>query len=492
MSSARPCGRPSRPSPGWPSPWSWPTRPSRLVSTVICPPGTTRSSIGGSSTSRPSGWPESEHRICRTGPASVISTSTSAGLLAELHHAKGRTRRSHLDLVPRARGGRLFSAAADLFIWVTQCLQQPAVRSSATARAGPTPSAGCWPSTTGPGGAPRHCCPGTGFPWWAGPGSLPGAQRHGRAPRVPGEPDPGPHEPRGPARTRSSTGRHAPPHLMERPYLRPVYDVPEFRGPDGVAALRRVVGREPGHAGAGTRARPGPGAGRPGGGPGVLAHRALALLPDEGTGSKGAHHGPPREGEDDALRLAGHLAGLAWLAAPDDPACRRCAGLSSPGGPMPRRPPWPTACLVGGPGVRRGTVRAADLTPDAGRSWHPPNWDDVARGIAIPAQLLILVRCPLGVIAVNAVTTRSTRPEGQKSPPGRAPGPRARGSDRPPVGTGPGGPSAWPWPLPWSSEMQLPPHLRGQPRGDQAGPGHLQALLGDDDHRHHRGRGGFS
>ena len=32
------------------------------------------------------------------------------------------------------------------------------------------------------------------------------------------------------------------------------------------------------------------------------------------------------------------------------------------------------------------------------------------------------------------------------------------------------------------------PDLRGQPGRYQAGPGHLQALLGDDDHRHHRRR----
>jgi hypothetical protein len=106
---------------------------------------------------------------------------------------------------------------------------------------------------------------------------------------------------------------------MQRPYLRPVYDEPEF--------VVRTVWRLYGGWWDGNPATLKPAPERDlalelaalAGGPGVLADRALALLPDEGTGSKGAHHGPPGEGDDDALRLAGHLAELAWLAAPDDP-----------------------------------------------------------------------------------------------------------------------------------------------------------------------------
>ncbi len=46
-----------------------------------------------------------------------------------------------------------------------------------------------------------------------------------------------------------------PAHLMDRPYLQPVYDEPGVRGPQRLAPLRRVVGRQPGHPEAGPRAR---------------------------------------------------------------------------------------------------------------------------------------------------------------------------------------------------------------------------------------------
>jgi alkyl sulfatase BDS1-like metallo-beta-lactamase superfamily hydrolase len=99
-----------------------------------------------------------------------------------------------------------------------------------------------------------------------------------------------------------------PAHLMERPYLRPVYDEPEF--------VVRTVWRLYGGWWDGNPATLKPAPERDlarelatlAGGPGVLADRALALLPGPGT-----------ESSDEALRLAGHLAELAWLAAPDDP-----------------------------------------------------------------------------------------------------------------------------------------------------------------------------
>ncbi len=46
----------------------------------------------------------------------------------------------------------------------------------------------------------------------------------------------------------------------------------------------------------------------------LLAERALALL------EEGRPGGAPGTADDAALRLAGHLAELAWLAAPGDPA----------------------------------------------------------------------------------------------------------------------------------------------------------------------------
>ena len=104
-----------------------------------------------------------------------------------------------------------------------------------------------------------------------------------------------------------------PAHLMARPYLRPVYDEPEFvvRSVwrlyggwwDGnPATLRpapeRVLARELADLS---------------GGPGALADRALELLARAPTPDGGG-------GDEGVLRLAGHLAELAWLAAPDDPA----------------------------------------------------------------------------------------------------------------------------------------------------------------------------
>jgi len=104
----------------------------------------------------------------------------------------------------------------------------------------------------------------------------------------------------------------APAHLVARPYLQPVYDEPEFvvRGVwrlyggwwDGNPATlqpapERALARELADLA---------------GGPGALAERALALLEPVGPGTDTA--------DDGALRLAGHLAELAWEADPLDPA----------------------------------------------------------------------------------------------------------------------------------------------------------------------------
>jgi alkyl sulfatase BDS1-like metallo-beta-lactamase superfamily hydrolase len=96
-----------------------------------------------------------------------------------------------------------------------------------------------------------------------------------------------------------------PQHLLDRPYLRPVYDEPEFV----VRNVWRLYGGwytgDPAHL------KPSPAAelateiASLAGGPGVLAERALALL------------------EAGDLRLAGHLAELAAQAAPTDPAVHR-------------------------------------------------------------------------------------------------------------------------------------------------------------------------
>ncbi|HVB94577.1 MAG TPA: alkyl sulfatase dimerization domain-containing protein [Acidimicrobiales bacterium] len=102
-----------------------------------------------------------------------------------------------------------------------------------------------------------------------------------------------------------------PERLMERPYLQPVYDEPEF--------IVRTVWRLYGGWWDGNPATLKPAPERAlavelaelAGGAGVLADRALSLVADPGP------NGATDPG-DHALRLAGHLAELAWLAAPDD------------------------------------------------------------------------------------------------------------------------------------------------------------------------------
>ena len=102
-----------------------------------------------------------------------------------------------------------------------------------------------------------------------------------------------------------------PADLEARPYLRPVYDEPEF--------IVRNIWRLYGGWWDGNPATLKPAPERVlaaelaglAGGPAVLADRALALATADGA-----------DGQDDdtGQRLAGHLAELAWLAAPDDDA----------------------------------------------------------------------------------------------------------------------------------------------------------------------------
>jgi alkyl sulfatase BDS1-like metallo-beta-lactamase superfamily hydrolase len=109
-----------------------------------------------------------------------------------------------------------------------------------------------------------------------------------------------------------------PAELEGRPFLQPVYDEPEF--------IVHTVWRQYGGWWDGNPAtlKPAPEQALAAelaelaGGPGALAERALELLAAAG--------GAPESGSgeaDGALRLAGHLAESAWLAAPDDPATQR-------------------------------------------------------------------------------------------------------------------------------------------------------------------------
>ena len=129
---------------------------------------------------------------------------------------------------------------------------------------------------------------------------------------------------------------------MERPYLQPVYDEPEF--------IVRTVWRLYGGWWDGNPATLKPAPERAlapelaelAGGPGVLADRALALVDGAGPGAGG----------EAALRLAGHLAELAWLAAPEDAGVQEARRTVFTRGPMKRRRPWPTGCSPGPRGSR--------------------------------------------------------------------------------------------------------------------------------------------
>ncbi len=112
-----------------------------------------------------------------------------------------------------------------------------------------------------------------------------------------------------------------PAHLAGRPYLQPVYDEPEF--------IVRTIWRLYGGWWDGNPATLKPASERAlaselaglAGGPAVLAARAVELaesaLADAGGTGADLRVAALRGGED-GLRLAGHLAELAWLAAPGD------------------------------------------------------------------------------------------------------------------------------------------------------------------------------
>src|SRR5271166_4717378 len=100
-----------------------------------------------------------------------------------------------------------------------------------------------------------------------------------------------------------------PAHLMDRPYLRPVYDEPEF--------IVHTVWRQYGGWWDGNPASLKPAAERALAAElGALADRALELL-------AAAQELPDPEEAEGALRVAGHLAEHAWLADPRDEGVQR-------------------------------------------------------------------------------------------------------------------------------------------------------------------------
>ena len=114
-----------------------------------------------------------------------------------------------------------------------------------------------------------------------------------------------------------------PARLMERPYLRPVYDEPEF--------VVRSVWRRYGGWWDGNPATLKPASERAvalelaelAGGAATLADRALALIdPSSSTAGADPAAATPAVPDDGSMRLAAHLVELAWLADPDDPGVR--------------------------------------------------------------------------------------------------------------------------------------------------------------------------
>jgi alkyl sulfatase BDS1-like metallo-beta-lactamase superfamily hydrolase len=117
-----------------------------------------------------------------------------------------------------------------------------------------------------------------------------------------------------------------PAELEARPYLRPVYDEPEF--------IVHTVWRQYGGWWDGNPATLKPASERAlatelaalAGGAGVLADRALELLAqatESVEGADGDGDAVDAEQADQALRLAGHLAESAWLASPHDSAVQQ-------------------------------------------------------------------------------------------------------------------------------------------------------------------------
>jgi glyoxylase-like metal-dependent hydrolase (beta-lactamase superfamily II) len=239
------------------------------------------------------------------------------GVRAELHHAKGETDDHTWTWLPDHR----VLCCGDLFIWASPNAGNPqkVQRYPAEWAAALREMLALYDS---PGGGPEVLLPGHGFP-------VVGADRVRQALGDTAElleslvsqtldlMNRG-------ARLDEVIHTVTPPaRLMERPYLKPVYDEPEF--------IVRTVWRLYGGWWDGNPATLKPAPERAlaqelaelAGGAGVLADRALSLLAAAGEdGAPGGTGHSPDDPDDPSMRLAGHLAELARLAAPEDPGVR--------------------------------------------------------------------------------------------------------------------------------------------------------------------------
>jgi alkyl sulfatase BDS1-like metallo-beta-lactamase superfamily hydrolase len=228
------------------------------------------------------------------------------GVRAELHHAKGETDDHTWTWFPE----RKVLCCGDLFIWASPNAGNPQ-KVQRYPREWADALRAMLALYDAPGGGPEVLLPGHGFP-------IIGADRIRQALGDTAElldslVDQTLALMNAGARLDEVIHTVTPPaRLMERPYLRPVYDEPEF--------VVRTVWRRYGGWWDGNPATLKPAPERSlaaelatlAGGASTLADRALALAAEAA--------GDP---DDTALRLAGHLAELAWLADPDDPGIGR-------------------------------------------------------------------------------------------------------------------------------------------------------------------------
>ena len=270
------------------------------------------------------------------------------GTRAELHHARGETDDHTWTWFPDHR----VLCCGDLFIWASpnagnpQKVQRyPAEWADALRR--------MLALYDSPGGGPEVLLPGHGYP-------VVGADRVRQALTDTAELLESLVEQtlalmNGGARLDEVIHTVTPPaRLMERPYLQPVYDEPEF--------IVRTIWRLYGGWWDGNPAtlKPAPGAvarrraGRAGRGAGVLADGPwpCSMAPS-------ATIADDPDGPDDAAPCGWPGTWPSWPGwpPPTTPACKRSAARSSPAGPTPPLRPWPTGCSPGrhgSPGTGRG------------------------------------------------------------------------------------------------------------------------------------------
>ena len=258
------------------------------------------------------------------------------------------------------------SVRRPVHLGVAQC-RQPAEGPALPGRVGRRPPPDARPLrlprwwARGPPSRPRlpggGCRP-VGRPWPTPPSS---SSRWWTRPR--------PHEHRCPAR-RGHPHRRAPGPLMERPYSSPSTTSLIHRA-HHLAPLRRLVGRQSGHAQAGSRAVAGQRAGRAGRG-----RRCWPTVPwprGGGEPSRRRRENRPYPGPT-SRTAAGRAPGRAGLAGcPRRPRSRESAAPCSPDGPTRPLRPWPTGCSRGPPG---SGGPQGDRSPDPlDRPGHRLNWD---------------------------------------------------------------------------------------------------------------------